>query len=109
MYWEDLLNALLTNMHQQQFDHAKRLRCGECKITLQQIVEVGKIGCPQCYGAFSFILKHFVEQMQFTHVGKRPKNAEIKELEQQAVAAALEGRFEDASSIKDEIKRLRNA
>ena len=104
MDWKELLGQLV---NKQQVDQVKLLQCGQCKTTLQYIFEVGKMGCPQCYDTFSSVLKKLVEQMQFKHVGKYPKNGEVKELEQQMIIAALEGRFEEAEGIQEKIKRLR--
>lgn len=108
MDWKDLLQQLFTALHQQQFDQALRLRCGRCMTPIKRVLEVGKLSCPQCYDAFSPVLKRIVGQMNFKHVGKRPKSGEIQNLEQQMAIAALEGRFDDAQRLRETITRLRS-
>ncbi len=103
------LEVLATLINQQQLEQAKRLQCGVCKASLQNVIDVGKMGCPACYDMFAPILVRFVEQMQSKHVGKHPKGEIVRGLEEEAVVAALEGRFEDAESIKDRIKGLRGS
>jgi len=105
--WKDLLNQLFTELHKQKFDAAKRLRCGHCKATLEDVLKVGRLGCPQCYDIFGSTLRRLVDQMNNKHVGKRPKSGIVKELEERMATAALDGRYEDAEQLRDAIKRLR--
>src|SRR5579872_3972829 len=99
MNWKEILTQLFKDQQQ-----AKRLRCEGCKINLEYVLDVGKLGCPKCYITFLPILKRLVEQTRLKHVGKQPKNKFVTELEQQMMIAALEGRFEDAENIKMQIK-----
>lgn len=105
--WKDLLDKLFTALHKQKFEEANQLRCGVCKSTLEDILKIGRLGCPQCYDIFGSTLRRLVEQMNTRHVGKRPKSGAIKTLEKQMVTAALEGHYKEADRLRDEIKRLK--
>ena len=110
--WKDLLNQLFTTLQQKKFDHAKRLRCGNCRTTLEDVLKVGRLGCTQCYDIFGSTLCLIVEQMKAKHCGKSPKHKEIRaqtmSLEDEMTTTALEGRFEDADRLCNEIKKLRD-
>lgn len=93
-------NQLFTHMQDNS-------RCEICKTTLQYVLKVGRLGCPECYKAFRHILVQLIPQMQQVHVGKRPTGNKIRVLEDMMVKAALGGQYEDAFQFRNQIKELK--
>jgi protein arginine kinase activator len=102
--WKDVLDKLFAH---QKFEQVKRLHCSSCKITFEEIIKIGRLGCSKCYDIFGPTLRQLLEQINAKHVGKRPKGRAIMALEDQMTTAALDGRFEDAGGFRDEIKKIR--
>ena len=107
--------------------------CGACGFTASQLKKIGRMGCPECYGAFREGLDNLLRAMHkgTRHVGKVPgKTPELSELKltapptpkpraakkaaapsvaqlrEQLDAAVRDERYEDAAAIKREIDRL---
>ena len=89
--------------------------CPSCGFTYRQFLKQGKFGCGQCYETFSEQLPQLLERIQAgtQHVGYE-KNAPSKEKIEQQInelrtllhQAIAEERFEDAASIRDEVREL---
>lgn len=108
MKWEEMIAQFFNALTKQKMEQAKKLRCGNCKITLGEVLQVGRLGCPECYNIFGSTLRGLVEQIgNNQHVGKRPKGKSIADLEDRMIHAAIDGNDEEAGRLADEIKKLK--
>lgn len=90
--------------------------CGSCGITFSEIVESGKVGCPECYKKFYSDLLPYLKRVHgsVNHIGKVPNNAplipvpenRLTKLRQQLNDLVLREEFETAAKVRDEIKEL---
>lgn len=90
--------------------------CESCGFTQHNLNKLGRMGCPDCYEAFSSILKPMLSNMHVgtKHCGKCPEHAleridiekKLAELESQIAAAIREERYEDAAVFRDQMKQL---
>lgn len=89
--------------------------CPSCGFTYRQFLKQGKFGCGQCYETFSEQLPQLLERIQAgtQHVGyveqaptKEKIEQQIQELRTAMQQAIAEERFEDAASIRDEVREL---
>ena len=89
--------------------------CPSCGFTYRQFLKQGKFGCGQCYETFSEQLPQLRERLQAgtQHVGymeegpsKEKVEQQIQELRSSLQQAIAEERFEDAASIRDEVREL---
>lgn len=89
--------------------------CPPCGFTYRQFLKQGKFGCGQCYETFSEQLPQLLERIQAgtQHVGyveqaptKEKIEQQIQELRTAMQQAIAEERFEDAASIRDEVREL---
>ena len=112
---------------------AAEVVCGACGFTASQLKKIGRMGCPECYGAFREGLDSLLRAMHkgTRHVGKvpgttpvlaelppsapaapKPRTAKkaaapsVAQLREQLDAAVRDERYEDAAAIKREIDRL---
>lgn len=79
----------------------------------------GRLGCPDCYDAFSDMLKDILEQIQrgTTHEGRRPVagnddgigtlKLELEKLNQEIVKFIQEEEYEKAAVLRDKIASLK--
>lgn len=130
-FMEGYEQSLLPN-----FMNPNVLTCKECGTTYQDFVDIGKLGCRNCYDIFSNTLDSILKNIQGsnTHVGrigrlsgtntkieksKEPKIKKettnvkkeenpIEQLKLDLKKAIGEERYEDAAKIRDEIKKLEN-
>ena len=107
------------------------VKCKTCGISFDDIVNTGRLGCPDCYETFESRLDPILKRMQGSnrHVGRLGKvtenkinveqqhesdkqekeikaETEIEKLEKDLKLAIKEERYEDAAKIRDEIKKL---
>lgn len=117
---EQLLDFIMgvtpnTSMHQQVESYEGPCECG---MTLKEISERGKLGCPNCYNHFFDYLSKVISSYHYSekHVGKEPaccmKVMDFKEKEkllklQLAKAVELE-EYEKAAEIKKQLDDLEN-
>ena len=87
--------------------------CPSCKLSLDQIKKVGRLGCLYCYQHFgpeslSFLNKGIQEEKMVKLEHKRPEkeniNSYIQRLHAELASAVSEERFETASQIKKQIE-----
>ena len=113
------------------FNEVKDITCKSCGLSFDDIVNNGRLGCPDCYDTFESRLDPILKRMQGSnrHIGrlgeipekkvnvkkpvakkaKEPKKDEeskIEKLEKDLKEAVKEERYEDAAKIRDEIKKL---
>ena len=95
-------------------------KCPACGMEIQEFKNSGRLGCSQCYEAFSKVLNHIIESVHknTVHTGKMPPNVEIREDEQNRLERihafqtqlqqALEKEdYEKAAELRDKIKTLK--
>jgi len=92
------------------------LQCAECGLTHAQFGQIGRFGCSRCYDAFGEALVPLFRRLHGNqkHMGKIPARAgadvkvrkEIERLRKELQKKVTEEAFEDAASIRDEIRRL---
>ena len=91
--------------------------CPVCNTTLKQFLETGYLGCEQCYREFEDQIEEVLKKVQGAtlHVGKMPKGRErndhqalleYERLSAELKRAILDERYEDASFIKQKLKKL---
>lgn len=95
------------------------LECPDCNLTFGKFLDIGKFGCPTCYGTFRERLPHVFGKLHnghAAHAGKIPvsfneiyaikrKIEEVRGKMQEAVAAE---QFEVAAALRDEAKALQH-
>ena len=90
--------------------------CSLCGLTLSEFMKSGRLGCPNCYDAFSEYLREPLKRIhgEASHKGKVPKKDEekitaqskIKLLKDELNCAVLNEEFEKAAELRDKIKAL---
>ncbi|RLQ91792.1 UvrB/UvrC motif-containing protein [Falsibacillus albus] len=108
------------NIYQQEKQAIPRkevLRCERCSMTIEQFVNIGRFGCPNCYHAFRHqldpILKRF-HSGNVAHQGKVPKRMggsihtkkKISQLKDEMRSFIDTEEFEKAAEIRDHIRSL---
>ena len=104
------------------FNEVKDITCKSCGLSFDDIVNNGRLGCPDCYDTFESRLDPILKRMQgeipekkvnvkkpVAKKAKEPKKDEeskIEKLEKDLKEAVKEERYEDAAKIRDEIKKL---
>ncbi len=107
-------------------NEVKDVTCKTCGLSFDDVVNSGRLGCPDCYETFESRLDPILKRMQGAnrHTGRlgeisekqvelkkeKPKKEEVKEsklenLEKQLKEAIKEERYEDAAKLRDEIKK----
>lgn len=92
-------------------------RCSLCGSSIQDLAASGKAGCPKCYEVFSAELESSIRRIHGStgHTGRVPgkhrahveRKKKQQELETSLKKAIAEERFEDAATIRDALKSLR--
>jgi protein arginine kinase activator len=90
------------------------IRCPGCGFTQADFKKSGRLGCAQCYTTFSDGLESMLKSMHkgIKHVGKVPAvlrqgrdlNDRLKHLQKKLDRAVNDEDFEQAASLRDEIK-----
>ncbi len=90
--------------------------CDQCGMTLEQVIEGGKIGCAHCYQVFSKELGRSIEQIhgKSTHIGKVPKSMNgvirkknlLTEYRVELNRLIAQQEFEKAAELRDKIRDL---
>ncbi|MBQ3413795.1 MAG: UvrB/UvrC motif-containing protein [Clostridia bacterium] len=103
---------------------ARNIKCNNCGITFDDIINTGKLGCGECYETFESKIAPLMREIQGSnkHEGRLGKskntnldfsnkiesdkeNDEILELKEQLKKAIKDERYEDAAKIRDEIAK----
>ncbi|NLI22543.1 MAG: hypothetical protein GX418_13485 [Clostridiales bacterium] len=92
------------------------VRCDACGLSYEEFQSTGKLGCAHCYSAFCDQLKPLLLRVhgRSQHAGRMPANhreeralAEcLQALKTRMEQAVLLENFEEAASIRDEIRAL---
>ena len=91
--------------------------CPCCGYSLQQFHQTSMLGCPDCYQSFAPQLHMVLRRVQggsVHHDGKIPARAgdglrlhrEIEHLRQELARAVNDERFEDAATLRDQVRDL---
>ena len=92
-------------------------KCPNCGLTYEEFGKTGRLGCAECYEAFSKLLMPLIKRVQHStqHVGKRPSrlakpishaNQDLKQLQNRLAKSIQAEEFEEAARIRDQIKQL---
>lgn len=92
-------------------------RCPNCGISINEIINIGKVGCSECYNKFYDRLLPSIGKMQTgtKHLGKvisysedeeKTNQYSIKDAKKALKIAIKEQRFEDAAVLRDQIKEM---
>jgi protein arginine kinase activator len=92
--------------------------CESCGITHQEFKKGGRLGCEACYHVFRPVLDPLLDGMHAgtRHLGKVPAGSEsrihfeqsIGELKKKLQDAVEKEDFEEAASLRDELRDLQN-
>ena len=88
------------------------LQCPNCHMTLDELRDGRRFGCPECYATFRDEVLVFTREMQFDdrHVGKAParvvREAELHELTLRLRKAVARQRFKEAEALTARIREL---
>lgn len=103
-------NKILNN--ESEYD----LTCSRCNMSRAEFSKKARLGCPNCYQAFSAELKTITQAMHHSmnHIGKIPNkqisqikvSKQISSLKKQIVTAIKNEDYEEAAEIRDKIKNL---
>lgn len=98
-------------------ESGKDVICGNCGFTQEDFKKNMRFGCSQCYEEFNPQLQELVKTMHrgVKHQGKVPKNFahfqgladKMSELQEKLDDAISREAFEEAASLRDEIKDLK--
>lgn len=110
-FWKQFFGGTLVNPAHQG------VVCTGCNLSLADIRQLGRLGCPKCYESFREYLEPVLQRSHeggLQHIGKKPKNTptfrhhNIEDLKAKLAEAVEAERFEDAAVLRDAIKRLEN-
>lgn len=113
------------SMHQNPREKAQPIakilpqaKCPKCKSTITDILNIGRMGCPECYKFFRTQMLLLLKQVhgETLHIGKRPKCLDLKDkiareeyLKQLRLKLTKAVEIEDykqAAKLRDELKKL---
>ncbi len=95
---------------------AAKIKCSCCGSSFSDIAENGKVGCAECYKTFYNELLPYIKRIHGSvkHTGKIPNRSPLAIRKEEDTIASLklklaelvrEERFEEAATVRDEIKR----
>jgi len=97
-------------------DETARLKCPNCGFTYMDFKKVGRLGCGECYEAFSKNIAALLKKIHGSeqHFGKAPIKAQkivkvrddIQELKARLQKAIQREEFEEAAKLRDQLKEL---
>jgi protein arginine kinase activator len=109
-----LADLLLGLGASQEMSVGEDVKCPNCGFTQADFKKAGRLGCSQCYTTFSDGLESLLKSMHkgVRHVGKVPValrqsrdlSDRLKNLQKKLDKAVTSEDFEEAASIRDEIK-----
>jgi protein arginine kinase activator len=109
-----LADLLLGLGASQEISGAQDVKCPNCGFTQADFKKAGRLGCSQCYATFAEGLEGLLKSMHkgVKHVGKVPValrqtrdlSDRLKHLQKKLDKAVTAEDFEQAASLRDEIK-----
>lgn len=112
----DLLSSLTDLKETDSEAASEELKCSGCSIHFTQFKKFGRLGCAQCYDAFSGHLDKLLKRIHGSsqHLGKSPNKVEkeanmsegVRKLRTSLETAIQDEKYEEAARIRDEIKKM---
>lgn len=112
-----LFNSFFTKVKTNEKANSPAKKCSLCALTFNDILSMGKVGCPECYNTFKEELLDTIRSIHGTakHVGLTPSGTAVvkKELTEEEIlrdklAEAIKTEnYEEAAAIRDKIKALK--
>ena len=112
----DLLSGLTDLAKEITGDEKVLSKCSNCGLTYEEFGRTGRLGCAECYEAFSKLLIPLIKRVQHStqHVGKRPSrlaapiraSQDLRELQNRLTKSIEQESFEEAARLRDQIKQL---
>jgi protein arginine kinase activator len=113
-----LADLLLGLGASQEISSGEDVKCPNCGFTQADFKKAGRLGCSQCYATFAEGLEGLLKSMHkgVKHVGKVPValrqsrdlNDRLKHLQKKLDKAVTSEDFEQAASLRDEIKTTKD-
>ncbi len=113
-----LADLLLGLGASQEISGGEDIKCPNCGFTQADFKKAGRLGCSQCYATFAEGLEGLLKSMHkgVKHVGKVPValrqsrdlNDRLKHLQKKLDKAVTSEDFEEAASLRDEIKSTKD-
>jgi len=114
----DLLLGLGASQEMAQAGGGEDIKCPGCGFTAADFKKAGRLGCSQCYVTFAESLDNLLKTMHkgTQHVGKAPYGLRqsrdladrLKQLQKKLDRAVTDEDFEQAASLRDEIRSARD-
>ena len=117
---DGLLGGMFGNMLGSSMgaSHGESAVCPKCGMRFSEFLNMGRLGCANCYSAFSSSLYPTVKRIHGNtkHSGKFPdgvktaaaKENKLRDLKERLSKAIEKQEYEDAAKLRDEIKALEN-
>lgn len=113
--FSDILSSMFGDTEIAQIGN--EIKCEFCGASFSDIVNTGKIGCPECYTTFLDKLLPYLKRIHgnVKHIGKIPNNAplaisndktRIISLRSELEKLIQNEEFEKAAKVRDEIREL---
>ncbi len=114
----DLLSSLTDLAKEITSDEKILTKCPNCGLSYEEFGRTGRLGCAECYEAFSKLLIPLIKRVQHSvqHVGKRPSRLatppplqakhDLRELQNRLTKLIQQEAFEEAARLRDKIKQL---
>lgn len=109
--FKNLFSGLFDSIEEEEREDRK---CPSCNWSYDDLLKIGKLGCPNCYEYFEAELKPMLKGIQgaLKHEGKIPSNTSeylkkkrlLEDLQRELNLSVSEERYEDAAKYRDEIK-----
>ena len=113
----EILSSLMEAHTEKDVPELSNVACQNCGITYAEFKRGGRLGCPQDYALFQKGLLPFIERIQGAtqHKGKAPRQAaqdtaqaaELIRLRRALNDAIASERYEEAATLRDKIRALR--
>jgi len=113
----DLLLGLGAAQEMEQASSGGEVKCPNCGFTHADFKKAGRLGCAECYKVFSEGLEGLLKTMHkgTRHVGKTPQaykqtqdlSDKLKSLQKKLEKAISDEDFENAATLRDELKAVR--
>ena len=111
----DLMLGLGASQEMEQSSGGAEIKCPRCGFTQADFKKSGRLGCPECYKTFAEGLEGLLKTMHkgTRHAGKVPEalrasreqSDRLKMLQKKLAKAIDDENFEQAASLRDEIKQ----
>jgi protein arginine kinase activator len=112
----DLLLGLGASKEIEQSSGGAEIKCPRCGFTQADFKKAGRLGCSECYKTFADGLEGLLKTMHkgTRHIGKVPEalrqsrelSDRLKQLQKKLTKAVEDENFEQAASLRDEIKQM---